>query len=97
MVGQSAVAALAPLQNAMNIQTTDGHMMARRRCIGMKVLKGLQHDKDKSGDSLDCGAVTKDAMFSLSYKNMTAGRMALARRRKICDWKAHHHPPAQTK
>src|SRR5689334_16590368 len=67
VVGQAAVAALAPLQNAMNIETTDGHMVTAQM-HGMNVLKGY-NNKDKSG-SLIVG-VTKDAMFNLSYKNMT--------------------------
>ena len=82
MVGQSAVAALAPLQNTMNIQTTDGHMITASM-HGMNVLKGY-NNKDKSG-SLIVG-VSKDAMFSLSYKNMTENE-ALALAEKF-DWKA---------
>ncbi len=82
MVGQSAVAALAPLQNPMNIQTTEGHMVTSTM-HGMPVLKGF-NTKDKSG-SLIVG-VSKDAMFSLSYKNMTEDE-ALALAEKF-DWKA---------
>ena len=82
MVGQSAVAALAPLQNPMNIQTTEGHM-ATSTMHGMPVLKGF-NTKDKSG-SLIVG-VSKDAMFSVSYKNMTEDE-ALALAEKF-DWKA---------
>jgi len=90
VVGQSAVAALAPLQNAMNIQTTDGHMITASM-HGMNVLKGY-NNKDKSG-SLIVG-VNKDAMFSLSYKNMTEDE-ALALAEKF-DWKAIQ-TAAQTK
>jgi hypothetical protein len=58
MVGQTAVGALAPLQNSMNIQTTDGHMITATM-HGMPVLKGF-NNKDKSG-SLVVG-LSKDAM-----------------------------------
>jgi hypothetical protein len=90
VVGQSAVAALAPLQNAMNIQTTDGHMITTSM-HGMNVLKGY-NNKDKSG-SLIVG-ISKDAMFSLSYKNITEDE-ALALAEKF-DWKAIQ-TAAQTK
>jgi len=82
VVGQAGVAALAPLQNPMSIQTTEGHMITGSM-HGMNVLKGY-NNKDKSG-SLIVG-VTKDAMFNLSYKNMTEDE-ALALAEKF-DWKA---------
>lgn len=90
MVGQAAVGALAPLQNAMNIQTSDGHMVTASM-HGMNVLKGF-NNKDKSG-SLIVG-LSKDAMFSLSYKNLTEDE-ALALAEKF-DWKAIQ-TTAQTK
>ncbi len=82
VVGQSAAGALAPLQSGMNIQTTEGHMVTSTM-HGMPVLKGF-NTKDKSG-SLIVG-LAKDAMFSLSYKNMTEDE-ALALAEKF-DWKA---------
>ena len=90
VVGQGAVAALAPLQSAMNIQTSDGHMVTAQM-HGMNVLKGY-NNKDKSG-SLIVG-VSKDAMFNVSYKNMTEDE-ALALAEKF-DWKAIQ-TTAQTK
>ena len=90
VVGQAAVGALAPLQNAMNIQTSDGHMITASM-HGMNVLKGF-NNKDKSG-SLIVG-VSKDAMFNLSYKNLTEDE-ALALAEKF-DWKAIQ-TAAQTK
>ena len=90
VVGQAAVGALAPLQNAMNIQTTDGHMVTGQM-HGMNVLKGY-NNKDKSG-SLIVG-LGKEAMFSLSYKNLTEDE-ALALAEKF-DWKAIQ-TAAQTK
>ncbi len=90
MVGQAAVGALAPLQNAMNIQTSDGHMITASM-RGMNVLKGF-NNKDKSG-SLIVG-LSKDAMFSLSYRNLTEDE-ALALAEKF-DWKAIQ-TAAQTK
>ena len=90
MVGQAAVGALAPLQNTMNIQTSDGHMVTSSM-HGMNVLKGF-NNKDKSG-SLIVG-LSKDAMFSLSYKNLTEDE-ALALAEKF-DWKAIQ-TAAQTK
>jgi hypothetical protein len=90
VVGQAAVAGLAPLQNAMNIQTSEGHMTTGQM-HGMNVLKGY-NNKDKSG-SLIVG-VNKDAMFTLSYKDMTEDE-ALALAEKF-DWKAIQ-TTAQTK
>ena len=90
VVGQAAVAGLAPLQSGMNIQTAEGHMVTAQM-HGMNVLKGY-NNKDKSG-SLIVG-VTKDAMFNVSYKNMTEDE-ALALAEKF-DWKAIQ-TAAQTK
>jgi len=90
VVGQGAVAGLAPLQNAMNIETTDGHMITAQM-HGMNVLKGY-NNKDKSG-SLIVG-LSKDAMLSVSYKNLTEDE-ALALAEKF-DWKAIQ-TTAQTK
>jgi hypothetical protein len=90
VVGQAAVAGLAPLQNAMNIQTSEGHMTTGQM-HGMNVLKGY-NNKDKSGSLIV--SVGKEAMFTLSYKNLTEDE-ALALAEKF-DWKAIQ-TTAQTK
>ena len=82
VLGQTAAGALAPLQNAMNIQTTEGHMVTSTM-HGMPVLKSFT-TKDKSG-SLIVG-LGKDAMFSLAYSGVTEDE-ALALAEKF-DWKA---------
>ena len=89
-VGQTATGALAPLQNAMNIQTSDGHMVTATM-HGMTVLKAF-NNKDKSG-SLIVG-LGKDAMFSLAYNGLSEDE-ALALAEKF-DWKAIQ-AAAQTK
>jgi len=82
MMGQSAAGALAPLQNAMNIQTSDGHMITATM-HGMPVLKSF-NTKDKSG-SLVVG-LGKEALFSFAYNGITEDE-ALALAEKF-DWKA---------
>ena len=82
VVGQTAIGALAPLQNAMNIQTSDGHMVTATM-HGMTVMKAF-NNKDKSGSLIV--ALSKDAMFSLAYKGVTEDE-ALALAEKF-DWKA---------
>ena len=82
VVGQTAAGALAPLQNAMNIQTSEGHMVTATM-HGMPVLKSFT-TKDKSG-SLIVG-LAKDAMFSFAYNGLSEDE-ALALAEKF-DWKA---------
>ena len=82
MVGQTAAGALAPLQNAMNVQTSEGHMVTATM-HGMPVLKTFT-TKDKSG-SLIVG-LGKQAMFTFSYNGLTEDEaMPLAEK---FDWKA---------
>ncbi len=82
MVGPSAVGALAPLQNPMNLQTSEGHMITSTM-HDMPVLKSF-NNKDKSG-ALMVG-LGKDAVFSFAYKGITEDE-ALALAEKF-DWKA---------
>src|SRR3569833_2677947 len=64
MVGQAAVGALAPLQNTKNNQTSDNQKNTTTK--HNKNNQKRNNNKDKSG-SLIVG-LSKDAMFSLSYK-----------------------------
>jgi hypothetical protein len=82
VVGQTAAGALMPLQNAMNIQTSEGHMVTGTM-HGMPVLKSFTA-KDKSG-SLIVG-LGKEAMFTFSYSGLSEEE-ALALAEKF-DWKA---------
>jgi hypothetical protein len=82
MIGQSAAGALAPLQSAMNVQTSEGHMITSTM-HGMPVLKSF-NTKDKSG-SLIVG-LGKEALFSFAYNGITEDE-ALALAEKY-DWKA---------
>jgi hypothetical protein len=81
-VGQTAIGALVPLTNGVNIQTTDGHMVTSTM-QGMPVLKSF-NSKDKSGALIV--QLAKDAMFTFSYKGITEDE-ALALAEKF-DWKA---------
>ena len=67
MVGQTAGAALAPSQNAMNVETTEGHMITATM-RGIPVLKSFAN-ADKSG-SLMVG-LGKAALFAISYSSIT--------------------------
>ncbi|HLZ00855.1 MAG TPA: hypothetical protein VKR55_01745 [Bradyrhizobium sp.] len=82
VVGQSAAGALAPLQSAMNVQTSEGHMITATM-HGMPVMKAFTV-KDKSGSLIV--ALGKEAMFSFSY-NGVSEEEALALAEKF-DWKA---------
>ena len=82
MIGQTAGATLAPLQNGMNVQTTEGHMVSGTM-HGMPVLKSFT-TKDKSG-SLMVG-LGKEALFTIAYNGLTEDE-ALALAEKF-DWKA---------
>jgi hypothetical protein len=82
LVGQTAGATLAPLQNVMNVQTSEGHMISATM-HGMPVLKSFT-TKDKSG-SLMVG-LGKEALFTISYNGITEDE-ALALAEKF-DWKA---------
>jgi hypothetical protein len=82
MIGQTAGATLAPLQNGMNVQTSEGHMVTGTM-HGMPVLKSF-NTKDKSG-SLMVG-LGKEALFTIAYDGLSEDE-ALALAEKF-DWKA---------
>jgi hypothetical protein len=82
VLGQTAAAALAPMQNSMNIQTSEGHMVTATM-HGMPVLKSFT-TAQKSGTLMV--ALGKDAIFTLSYNGLTEDE-ALALAEKF-DWKA---------
>ena len=82
MIGQTAGATLAPLQNGVNVQTTEGHMVSGTM-HGMPVLKTFT-TKDKAG-SLMVG-LGKEALFTIAYNGLTEDE-ALALAEKF-DWKA---------
>jgi hypothetical protein len=82
MTGQTATGALAPIQSGMNLTTSAGHMITATM-RGMPVLKTYT-TAQKSGALIV--ALDKDAMFSLSYNDITEDE-ALALAEKF-DWKA---------
>jgi hypothetical protein len=82
VVGQTAVGALTPMVTAMNINTSEGHMLTDT-IAGMKVLKTYT-TAQKSGALLV--ALDKDAMFNFSYTGLAEDE-ALALAQKF-DWKA---------
>jgi hypothetical protein len=82
MTGQAASGALGPLQAAMNVTTSEGHMVTDTM-QGMKVMKTYT-TAQKSGALLV--ALDKDAMFSFSYTGLAEDE-ALALAQKF-DWKA---------
>jgi len=82
VMGQAAAGALAPLQTGMNVQTSDGHMIASTM-HGLPVIK-TYNTQQKSGAIMV--ALGKDALFSLSYNGITEDE-ALALSEKF-DWKA---------
>lgn len=82
VIGQAAEGALAPLQSAMNVQTSEGHMVTATM-HSMPVMKAFTI-KDKSGSLIV--ELGKQAMFTFSY-NGVGEEEALALAEKF-DWKA---------
>ncbi|HXX04538.1 MAG TPA: hypothetical protein VEJ37_09400 [Xanthobacteraceae bacterium] len=82
IIGPAAAGALAPTRNAMNIETTDGHMITST-INGLPVTKTF-NTKEKSGAILI--ALGPAAMLSFSYSGLSEDE-ALQLAQKF-DWKA---------
>jgi hypothetical protein len=82
IVGPAAAGALAPTRSAMNVETTDGHMITST-VNGLPVTK-TYNIKSKSGAILI--ALGPSALLSFSYSGMTEDE-ALQLAQKF-DWKA---------
>lgn len=82
MLGQAAAGAMGPLQNGMNVQTSDGHMVTSTM-HGMTVMK-TYNTPQQSGALMV--ALDKEALFTLSYKGISEDE-AVALAEKF-DWKA---------
>jgi hypothetical protein len=82
VIGAAAAGALAPTRSAMNVETSDGHMITTT-INGLPVTK-TYNTKDKSGAILI--ALGPSAMLSFSYSGLTEDE-ALQLAGKF-DWKA---------
>jgi hypothetical protein len=82
VIGAAAAGALAPTRSAMNVETTEGHMITST-IKGLPVTK-TYNIKDKSGAILI--AIGPSALLSFSYSGLTEDEaLQLAER---FDWKA---------
>jgi hypothetical protein len=82
VVGQAAVAAMAPIEAGMNIQTPQGHMMSSSM-RGMKMIRQYSIE-DKSGMLMV--ALDQDALFTLTYNGI--GEDEALKLLDKYDWKA---------
>jgi hypothetical protein len=82
MMGQAAIGALASFQKAMNLQTSEGHVVSAN-LNGLPVIKTFNVPQ-KSGAVLV--QLNQSALFSFAYKGITEDE-ALALAQKF-DWKA---------
>lgn len=82
VAGQAAVAAMAPIEAGMNIQTPQGHMMSTSM-RGMKMIKQYSIE-DKSGMLMV--ALDQEAVFTLTYKGI--GEDEALKLLDRYDWKA---------
>ena len=82
MMGQAAIGALASFQKAMNLQTSEGHVLSAN-LNGLPVIKTFNIPQ-KSGAILV--QLNQSALFSFAYKGITEDE-ALALAQKF-DWKA---------